>query len=212
MRSTRRVPPGRAGRLWLSRRKDAAERGRDQLDRKLRILTRDQRRMRILADRTRAEWRTAYAEADTWLLRLALLGGQDAVRSASAVSRAEVEVTWVSAMGVTYPAAVDPAGGDPGAGSGVGDEGSAAVAPTRAAFRAALLAGARCAAAEEAQRRLEHEIALTRRRLQALQKRWLPWLVEELRTRELLLEQAEQEDAVRARRARALPPGPEVTT
>ena len=197
MRPPGRVPPGRSGRLWLTRRIDAAERGRDQLERKLRILTRDQQRMRLLADRARVEWRQACREADTWLLRTALLGGQDAVRGAAAAYPAEVDVTWVSEMGVSYPAEVDLVPGP----EPPPPDGNAALAPARAAFRTALLAGARCAAAEESLRRVDAEVALTRRRLMALRRRWLPWLERELRERELLLAQAEQEDGARARRA-----------
>lgn len=204
MRAPGRVPPGRAGRLWLARRLGTAERGRDQLDRKLRILVQDQQRMRILAERARTEWRTAFREADTWLLRVALLGGQDAVRAAAAPHLVEVDVTWTSAMGLTCPASVELVGT-----TGIVDhvDGNAAVAPAAAAFRAALLAGARCAAAEEAVRRLDLEVALTKRRLRALDKRWVPWLQAALQERELVLEQTEQEDGIRARRA--LAGGPE---
>jgi V/A-type H+-transporting ATPase subunit D len=42
---------------------------------------------------------------------------------------------------------------------------------------------------------------VTRRRLRALDKRWLPWLAESLRTLELSLEQVEQDDGIRLRRA-----------
>jgi V/A-type H+-transporting ATPase subunit D len=196
MRSLGRIPPGRSGRLWLTRRLEAAERGRDQLDRKLRILTLDLQRTRLLADRAGTEWREALREADAWLLRAALLGGQDAVRGAAAPHLVEVSVTWVTDMGVTYPAEVEPVA----AFESDHLDGNAALAPARSAFRIAVLAGARCAAAEEAVRRVEQEIALTRRRLRALQKRWIPWLEDELRERELLLAQAEQEDGVRARR------------
>lgn len=186
--------------MWLSRRLETAERGRDQLDRKLRILTQDQQRMRILAERARAEWRSAFREADTWLLRAAVLGGQDAIRSATAPSLAEVELTWVSEMGLAYPATVELQS-EPDPAPHV--DGNAALVPTTAASRVALLAGARSAAADEAVRRLEEEIALTKRRLRALEKRWLPWLRTALSERELALEQAEQEDGLRARRALA---------
>ena len=40
-----RIPPGRAGRMWLRRRLATAERGREQLDRKLRILLPDLQRL-----------------------------------------------------------------------------------------------------------------------------------------------------------------------
>ena len=186
--------------MWLARRLATAERGRDQLDRKLRILVQDQQQMRIVAERARTDWRSACQEADTWLLRAAVLGGQDAVRAAAAPSLADVDVTWVSEMGLTYPATVELRS-TPGPPHHL--DGNAAMAPTAAAFRVALLAGARSAAAEEAVRRLEEETALTKRRLRALDKRWLPWLQTALVQRELLLEQAEQEDGVRARRALA---------
>lgn len=200
MRAPGRVPPGRAGRMWLSRRLETAEHGRDQLDRKLRILVQDQQRMGIVADRARVEWRSACREADTWLLRAALLGGQDAVRGAAAPSLVDVDVTWVSEMGLTYPATVELEST-----SGVPRhiDGNAALAPAAAAFRVALLAGARSAAADEAVRRLAEETALTKRRLRALERRWLPWLHTTLSERDLVLEQAEQEDGVRSRRARA---------
>ena len=44
---------------------------------------------------------------------------------------------------------------------------------------------------------------MTRRRLHALDKRWLPWLTAALTDLELALEQAEHEDGIRLRRADA---------
>jgi V/A-type H+-transporting ATPase subunit D len=76
-----------------------------------------------------------------------------------------------------------------------------------AAFEAALAAGVRSAAAEEAVRRVESEVAVTRRRLRALDKRWLPWLEQSLAELELSLEQAEQEEGARLRLASAVVPG-----
>ena len=61
----------------------------------------------------------------------------------------------------------------------------------------------RSAAAHEAVRRVEAEIAITRRRMRALDRRWIPWLHETLAEREAALEQAEREDGVRLRRAAA---------
>ena len=57
------------------------------------------------------------------------------------------------------------------------------------------------AAAEEAVRRIDAEIAVTRRRLRALEKHWLPSLLDALAALELSLEQAEQDDGTRLRRA-----------
>jgi len=200
-----RIPPGRAGRMWLRRRVDTAVRGRDQLDRKLRILVAEQQRLRAQADRSRAEWVTSCEVAQTWLLRATLLGGQDAVHNATPPQPANVEIAWTTAMGLSYPADVrlvaptsqpliPPA--------------NAAVVPTADAFRAALVAGVRSAADTEALHRVETEIAVTRRRVRALDKRWLPWLKESLVALDLSLEQAEQEDGVRLRRAAAAQPNP----
>ena len=79
-----RVPPGRAGRLWLRGRLATAERGLDLLDRKLRILRREQERLRLLERRTGEELRRRCGDADRWLLRAALLGGQRGLRLGTA--------------------------------------------------------------------------------------------------------------------------------
>lgn len=194
----RKVPPGRAGRIWLRGRLDTAERGRDQLDRKLRILIPEQQRLQTHLQRRQEDWEVACRDAQTWLVRAVLLGGQDALREASPARLAKIQLTWTTAMGLDYPtdAALGPA--DP---EGDAASGNAAIVPASAAFRVALLAGARTAAAHEAVTRLESEIALTRRRLRALDKRWLPWLRDSLARLELTLEQGEQEDGMRLRRA-----------
>lgn len=192
------IPPGRAGRNWLRRRLATAERGREQLDRKLRILFPEEQRLRILATRARADWESACARADAWLLRAALLGGQDAIRCASRFEPVGVEVQWATTMGLTYPSEAHVTAATEIA---VLPAGNSAVAPATTAFHAALVAGVRTAAAEEAVRRIEAEIAVTRRRLRALDRRWLPRLQDELIRLELTLEQSEQEDGLRLRRA-----------
>lgn len=197
-----RIPPGRAGRMWLRRRLDTAERGRDQLDRKLRILIPERQRLRIRADRRREEWIAAHAEM--WLLRASLLGRQDAIRGAAPPDLVDLTVVSTSSMGLAYPEDVILASYGQDLPALPGD---AAVAPAATAFRTALLAGARAAAADEAVRRLEAEIAVTRRRMHALDKRWLPWLRDALATLELSLEQAEQEDNTRLRRTLQPPSG-----
>lgn len=50
------VPPGRSGRLWLTRRVQVARRGADLLDRKLRILQAELDGRRAAAAQTAAEW------------------------------------------------------------------------------------------------------------------------------------------------------------
>ncbi len=196
---TARVPPGRAGRIWLRRRLATAHRGRDQLDRKLRILQPEVQRQRIRAARSHEEWDRACAKVRRWTTRAALVSGQDGFRHAAARHLAEVELSWATSMGVRYPSGASVAtASEPGA---VVD--NAALAPALDASRTALLAGARAAAADEAVRRIEAEIDVTRRRLHALDRRWLPWLDAELARLELALEQAEHEDGIRLRRATA---------
>ena len=203
MPSLAAVPPGRAGRSWLRRRLATAERGRDQIDRKLRILFPEQQRLRIQAERDRAAWVAACADADRWLLRAALLGGQDGIRDASTLQPVTVEVRWSTAMGLSYPSGTDLSPPRDDVSLPVAN---AAIAPAAAAARRALEAGVRSAAAEEAVRRLDAEIGVTRRRLRALDKRWLPRLRAELVHLELALEQTEQEDTLRLRRAAARTP------
>lgn len=197
-----RVPPGRAGRIWLRRRLATANRGRDQLDRKLRILRPELQRQRIRAARSHEEWDEACERALRWTTRVALLSGQDAFRHGEARRPATVELAWATSMGVTYPRSATLT--VPPEPPGVLDD--AAVAPAVEAARDALGAGVRAAAADEAVRRIEAEIAVTRRRLRALEHRWLPWLTARLAELEEALEQAEHEDGVRLRRAVAARP------
>lgn len=207
-----RTPPGRAGRMWLRRRLATAQRGREQLDRKLHILIPELQRRRLQAEQWHRQWANACQAADTWLLRATLLGGQDALRRATSPQLTEIDVTWTTAMGLRYPADARLAD------TGLADHtarataqpaavaGNAAIPTAITAFQAALLAGIGTAAAEEAVRRVETEIAVTRRRLRALERRWLPWLQEALGQLELSLEQAEQEDGMRLRQAAAAQP------
>ena len=192
-----RVPPGRAGRIWLRRRLATANRGREQLDRKLRILQPELQRQRIRAARSQEEWEGACERARWWTTRVAMLSGQDAFRHAAAPGPAQVELAWATSMGVTYPRSAElTVPPDP---PEVLDD--AAVVPAVQAAREALLAGVQAAAADEAVRRIEAEIAVTRRRLRALDDRWLPWLTDRLAALEISLEQAEHEDGIRLRRA-----------
>jgi V/A-type H+-transporting ATPase subunit D len=195
-----RIPPGRAGRTWLRRRLETAGRGREQLDRKLRILLPEQQRLLIQVDRRRRDWVAVNATARTWLLRATLLGGQDAIRHATAVRPTPVEIVWTTVMGIRYPTDVRVGVED------VNDEnppGNAAIKPATASFRAVLIAGVWAAASEEALRGIDAEIATIRRRLRALDKQLLPWMQDALTAVELSLEQAEQEDGMRLRRATA---------
>ncbi|MCO5967796.1 V-type ATP synthase subunit D [Actinoallomurus soli] len=197
MTSSYRIPPGRAGRLWLRRRIDIAERGHDLLERKLRILHREHERLALRADRTEAEWTTACRRADTWLLRAALAGGRRSLCPAPGL--ADVTITWRQAMGTRYPeqaVCALPAFPDT-------PPCSAALVEARDACRAAVAAAARYAAARAAERVVAGEITATRRRVRALERRWIPRLTTGLSAVELALDEGERIDRARLLRASA---------
>jgi hypothetical protein len=80
MAKLRRVPPGRAGWLWLAARLRAGRLAADLLDRKLRVLLVERDRFRLIEDRTRKRWRMSWREADLWALRATMLSGQRDLR------------------------------------------------------------------------------------------------------------------------------------
>jgi V/A-type H+-transporting ATPase subunit D len=195
-----RAPTGRAGRLWLRGRLRVAERGVDLLDRKLRILRREQERLALLVQRTGEDWERACREAETWLLRAALLGGQRALRLAADGPPADVTVAWRDTMGIRYPveaAYVPPEQAAPTL------AGTAALAGAAAAHRAALAAAVRHAAATAAASTVDAEVTATRQRLRAIEDRWIPRLHAALTEVELALDELEHADGVRLRRAAA---------
>jgi V/A-type H+-transporting ATPase subunit D len=205
--AVRHIPPGRAGRLWLQRRIAVAERGADLLDQKLRILHAERQRFGLQAERTAAAWAAACREADGWLLRGALLGGQRALRLAADQRPADVQVGWAQVMGVRYPAdaTCTPPPVDPDEAPPAGQ----AVVAAREAHRRAAVAAVQHAAASAALRVVDAEEAATRRRLRAIQDRWAPRLRAALEEIELALDEQEQADGVRLRWAAGRRPGRE---
>lgn len=116
------VPPGRAGRLWLDRRLATGRRAADLLDRKLRILQSELGNLRAAAAAADLEWRQQSAEADRRLLLAALLGGERAVRLATAPGYADVQIGYAVTIGVRHPSdgsCTPPPGPDPWAGQPV---------------------------------------------------------------------------------------------
>jgi V/A-type H+-transporting ATPase subunit D len=195
--AVRRLPPGRAGRLWLHRRLGVARRAATLLDQKLRILRREEERRVLVARRTGPEWERCYVEAEKWLLRAALIGGRSALRSAADRPAADVTITWASTMGVHHPAggscvipARDPADPTPG---------GAALVEAVAAYERALDAAVHHAVAEAARRAIAAESATTRRRLRSVEQRWLPRLEEALAAVSHQLSEAERAEDVRLR-------------
>jgi V/A-type H+-transporting ATPase subunit D len=193
------VPPGRAGRLWLQRRLETARRGASLLDRKLRILQAQLDQARDRAAQTAVEWRHGQAEAESWLLRAALLGGQRAIRLADDGLFAEVTVSYAATMGIRHPAdatcVIPPSAAWDGP----------ALAGARQAHRAALAAAVRHAAAAEAERIIEAETLATRHRLRAIKDRWIPRLEQALAEVTFAIEEQERADAARLRLAASTP-------
>jgi V/A-type H+-transporting ATPase subunit D len=195
-----RVPPGRAGRLWLQHRLGTAERAVTLLDRKLRILRIEQERFRMLAERTGAQWTAASRTAESWLARAAALGGQREIRLAMPAGPALATVRYSAVMGVRYP--VEATCQPPDAVAGGRPAGTAALIEADRAYRDALRAAVAHAAADAARRTVEAELAETRRQLHAISDRWVPSLHRALHELSERLEEAERAETVRLRWAR----------
>ena len=191
MRSLARVPPGRAGRLWLRRRLTIAERGLGLLERKLRVLMREHERLASEAERTAGEWAAACADAGTWTLRASLSGGRRSFRPPS--TPAGVTVRWADAMGTRYPA--DATCALPS--TSVSLPCSAALVRATDTCRAATEAGVRHAVAREAERVVALEVTATRQRIRALKDRWIPDLTAAMKEIGLALDEIERSDATR---------------
>lgn len=192
------VPPSRAARLRLRHSLDVALRGADLLERKLRIL-RTLHKDLLRAEETRAhEWHDSAREAETWLLRGLVLGGEHALETA-AESVGDAEVAWgeESTMGVRHPSLASCY--IPDRSPDAATPRNTALIHAEAAYREALRAGAEYAAARTAARLVGAEVAHTRRRVRALRRHWIPRLEGSLARVVLALEQAEHEDAVRRR-------------
>jgi V/A-type H+-transporting ATPase subunit D len=194
-----RVPPGRAGRLWLVRRLEVARRGADVLDQKRQTLLRERLALIERLTEAAADWERTAAAAARWNDRALALAGARRLRLASLHrrNRAEVTVEWHNALGTFFPAkATVRLGPEPdfvalGGGSGI--------THAAQAHAEALGAGARYAALRAAHEALTAELAATTRRLRAIERRWIPDHQAALRTLELTLEARELEDAIRVR-------------
>ena len=196
------APPGRAGRLWLQRRISIATSGAELLDHKLRALRAERQRLALRSERTRAAWEAASREADTWLVRAALIGGERSIRLAAEPGDAAVDIVWQHSMGVRFPNEArctlpppDPDAAPPGA----------AVVLARESHRRALETAVEQAVVEAAIRAVEANLAATRRRLRAIEHRWIPRLQESLSRLQSQLDEEEHADGVRRRWAAGRP-------
>ena len=192
-----RVPAGRAGRLRLRRSLDAATRGADLLDQKLRVL-RIRHEEFLQAERdARALWYERLAQAETWLRRGLLLGGEEALEPPDPARPAELAVSWTSTMGVRHPGTV--ACTVPARGPDDPVPADTALVLAETAWAEAVRAAAEYAVARAAAQAVGEEVVRTRRRVRALRRHWVPRLERALAAADRALEQIEHEDAVRRR-------------
>jgi V/A-type H+-transporting ATPase subunit D len=190
-----RIPPGRAGRLWLERRLATAQQAGKLLTEKLSILNREEQRLAQRAAEGTEEWQRRCAESETWTLRAAVLSGRRALRIGSEGTTAQAEIAMGFTIGIEHPV------------SGVVHlkqqdlpvVGSAAVIEAAEAARAAVEAARSAAAATAALRAMQAELAATRRTLRAVDQRWIPRLSSALALVRLELEELEHAEGVRHR-------------
>ncbi len=194
-----RIPPGRAGRLWLRERLASARKAADLLDHKRRELEVELRRLRTVAAGRAEAWRKAAEDARAWLDRMDAAGGTGSIALAASLLEgpADVRLEWQQVMGVRY--ATDQTITFPTPPPASLLEGGAAVGPALAAHREAVDAAVAQAVADAAVTRIQKDIDRTVRRLRALQLRALPAHEEALARLELALDEKDREDGVAAR-------------
>ena len=202
MTDVRGMPPGRAGKVWLSRRLAVASRAADLLDQKVQVLRQEAERFALLSERSEAEWTRTAQEAQLWSMRAALVGGQAALRAATDARPAGLSIAREVTMGVSHPADVvwDPSPDPPHVEALT--YGPATVSAV-AAHRVALEAAVRHAVDLAALRAVTEELAVTRRRLRAVTDRWIPRLEGALVRVRLGLEETERAEGVGLRWALA---------
>ncbi|WP_329268305.1 V-type ATP synthase subunit D [Streptomyces sp. NBC_01451] len=192
-----RIPLGRAGRTRVRRSLEVARRGADLLDRKLRILRARHAELLRAEHTARDHWHECLREAETWLRRGLLLGGEGSLDGPPPKRPAGLEVVWTSTMGVRHPrtASCTVPEREPEALSPA----NTALIHAEAAYAEAVRAAAEYAVARAAARAVGAEVLSTRRRVRALRRKLIPRLEQALARVELALEQSEHEDAVRRR-------------
>jgi V/A-type H+-transporting ATPase subunit D len=187
-----RHPPGRAGRPWLAHRLEVARRGA--------ALLQERARLAPLLAQARNEWEQRAREAETWLTRAAMLGGERPLEhvGATPVRLAQVTVSRRTILGVSAPADAQlqmpsdrellPAGA------------SAALLCAAAAHRRALEAAVQVGVLESAFERIQLNLRATTQRRIAIERRWIPAHERALADLELGLDEVEREDSARVRR------------
>jgi V/A-type H+-transporting ATPase subunit D len=194
-----RIPPGRAGRIWLVRRLEIGQRGAELLDRKRQVLLREHERVRAEAADARAAWDEAAAQASLWSDRVAVLDGAGRLEllARHVQEQASLELSWSNLMGASIPAIEAAAVPDPPPVSALGGSSAAVIAASSCCE--AVRAAARYAVAQRAERQLSAELTRAARRLRALQDRWIPQHEAALARLDLALDESQREQAARVR-------------
>jgi V/A-type H+-transporting ATPase subunit D len=194
-----RIPPGRAGRIWLVRRLEIARHGAELLDRKRQALLRRQAQARSEAAAARRAWEDAAAQVALWSARAAMCDGAGRLQMlARHVNEpASLQLSWSNLMGAQLPSVERISVPDRPPLSPLGAS-SAAVLLARAC-REATVAAARHAVAEHADREISAELRRAARRLRALRERWIPQHEQALAQLDLALDESQREQAARVR-------------
>lgn len=197
-----RIPPGRAGRLWLHSRLRATRRSAELLDRKRQLMRRELDHLQTARDATERAWRDACSEAEVWGRRsMALSGASDVdLAAASVAGRAQVQLPWRNTMGVVHPD--EPRFQPALLGATAAAAAGAAVGPAAGAYRRALEAAGAYAAARTSFETVHAELLATERRLRAIERHRVPFLEAALANLELQLDELEREERIVARWAR----------
>lgn len=192
----RGLPPGRAGRMWLTRRLGLAERGAELLERKLQILRSEEQAYTLLQEQTQAEWDAAMGQLDLWTLRATLAGGQRGLLMAIGPP-ATAEIAWRLTMGVRYPSRAECR--TPARPISAPPPDSTALLHATEAARRAVQAGVDHAVAVAALSAVQTEIGATSRQLRAVRERWLPRLASARAALTTTLDDQEHDEGTRLR-------------
>ena len=194
-----RVPPGRAGRLWLVRRLEIARRGAELLDRKRQALLREHARLRGEAAEAEHAWENAAAQVALWTARASIVDGAGRLELLARYVEepASVEVSVSNLMGARIPSVQRVAVPDPPPLSALG--GSSAAVLLADACCEATRAAARYAVAKRAEEEVTAELGRAARRLRAVRERWIPQHEQALAQLDLALDESQREQAARVR-------------
>ncbi len=194
-----RIPPGRAGRLWLVRRLDIARRGAELLDRKRQALLREHARVRGEADEAREAWESAAAQVALWTARASMLDGAGRLELLARYVEepASLEVSESNLMGARIPSLQRITVPEPPPLSALG--GSSATVLLARACCEATRAATRYAVARRAEQEVVAELGRAARRLRAVQERWIPQHEQALARLDLALDESQREQAARVR-------------